>query len=132
MKLKSFSVQLGTNIFKAISEEARVRILFQIYKNEEMCISDLEQIFDFTQSKTSRHLSYIKNAGIIHFKKHDQWVYYHIKEEYLGIISQIFSFLDKDSLLIKDYETYKNLYANNELAIRRLHNQQRKYQLPEL
>ena len=132
MKLKSFSVYLGTNIFKAFSEESRVRILFQIFKNEEMCISDLEQIFDFTQSKTSRHLSYIKNAGIINFKKHDQWVYYHIKEEYLGIISQIFSFLEKDPLLLNDFETYKNLYANNELAIRRLHNQQRKYQLPEL
>ena len=132
MKLKGFSLQLGTNIFKAFSDEARIRILFQIYKNSKMCISDLEQIFDFTQSKTSRHLSYIKNSGIITFKKHDQWVYYYIKEEYSGIVTQIFSFLEKDPMLLKDYETYKNLYANNELAIRKLHNQQRKYKLPEL
>ena len=46
--------------------------------------------------------------------------------------SKEISFLEKDPLLLKDYETYKNLYANNELAIRKLHNQQRKYNLPEL
>lgn len=132
MKLKSFSLLLGTNIFRALSDESRIRILHLLYKNEEMCISDLEQILNFTQSKTSRHLLYLKNAGLLNFKKHDQWVYYHLKEEFSGIITQVFSYIEKDPILIKDQQNYETLYANNALAIRKLHNLQKKYKLPEL
>ena len=132
MKLKSFSVILGTNIFKALSEESRIRILYLIYKNEEMCISDLEQILNFTQSKTSRHLLYLKNAGLLSFTKQDQWVYYSLKEEFSGIIAQVYSFIEKDPLLTKDQQNFQTLYANNALAIRKLHTIQKKYNLPEL
>lgn len=132
MKLKSFSVILGVNIFKALSDESRIRILHLIYKNEEMCISDLEQILNFTQSKTSRHLLYLKNAGLLSFIKQDQWVYYSLKEEFSGIINQIYTFIEKDALLTKDQQNFETLYANNALAIRKLHTIQKRYNLPEL
>ncbi len=132
MKLKSFSVTFGTNIFKALSEESRIRILYLIYKNEQMCISDLEQILNFSQSKTSRHLLYLKNAGLLSFTKEDQWVYYFLKEEFSGIIAQVYSFIEKDPLLTKDQQNYETLYANNALAIRKLHTIQKRYNLPEL
>src|SRR3712207_9002657 len=38
--------------------------LFRSQKNSEMCISDIEQVLDFTQTKTSRHLSYLKLSGL--------------------------------------------------------------------
>lgn len=132
MKLKNFSVHLGTQVFKALSEESRVRILYLIYKNGDMCISDLEQILDYTQSKTSRHLSYLKNAGLLGQKKRDQWVYYFLKEEFSGIVQQVFTFVEKDNILLEDQKNYNVLYANNILAIRKVHNLQKRYNLPEL
>jgi len=132
MRFTSFQLNIGCNIFKAISEESRLRIMFLIHTNGKMCISDIEHILDFTQSKTSRHITYLKNCGLLSTKKKDQWVYYFIKEEYLGIISQIFSFMEKDAVITKDQNTYETLYSNNILAIRKLHNDQKKYRLPAL
>lgn len=120
MRLKNFSLSFGSQIFKACSDESRVRILHLIFKNKEMCISDLEHILDFTQTKTSRHLIYLRNSGILNTRKHDQWVFYFLKDEVYDIISQIFKFLERDQTLRKDYDTYKTMYNNRELAINKL------------
>ena len=85
-----------------------------------MCISDLEQVLDFTQTKTSRHLIYLKNAGILNTRKQDQWVFYYLKDEVLDIINQIFQFLKKDQTLLQDFENYKTMYSNRELAVNKL------------
>ncbi len=120
MRLKNFSLAFGSQIFKACSDESRVRILHLIFKNKEMCISDLEHILEFTQTKTSRHLIYLKNSGILNTRKQDQWVFYYLKDEVYEIISQIFQFLNKDQLLINDLNTYKTMYNNRELAQNKL------------
>lgn len=120
MKLKNFNLNYGAQIFKALSDESRVRILFLLYNNQEMCISDLEQILEFTQTKTSRHLTYLKNSGIVTSKKVDQWVFYYIKEEAEDFITRIFTYMSRDTQLIKDQETYNTLHSNRELARNRL------------
>ncbi|MCP4520526.1 MAG: metalloregulator ArsR/SmtB family transcription factor [Cytophagales bacterium] len=133
MRLKTVNLSLGLQIFKAFSDESRIRILNLLICHNEMCISDIEQILDFTQTKTSRHLIYLKNSGILSTQKQDQWVYYYIKEEYMGVVSQVFNILEeKDPQLSEDLKTYRTLYTNNILAIRKLHNKQGKYHLPEL
>lgn len=120
MRLKNFSLSFGAQIFKSFSDEARVRILNLLFHHQEMCITDLEHILDFTQTKTSRHLTYLKNAGIVNSKKLDQWVYYHIKDEAYDIVNQIFEYLNKDNTLIQDLNTYDVLYSNRELAKNKL------------
>ncbi len=120
MRLKNFNLSFGSQIFKACSDESRVRILHLIFKNKEMCISDLEHILEFTQTKTSRHLIYLKNSGILSTRKQDQWVFYYLKDEVYEIISQIFQFLNKDQTLVKDLSIYKTMYNNRELAQNKL------------
>jgi len=90
MRLKNISLNYGLRIFKALSEEPRVRILHLLMQNKELSISDLELILDFTQTKTSRHLIYLKNAGLLGSRRVDQWMFYYILEEYLEILQQIF------------------------------------------
>ncbi|MCG8387261.1 MAG: metalloregulator ArsR/SmtB family transcription factor [Cytophagales bacterium] len=122
MRLKNFSLSIGSQIFKACSDESRLRILSLVFQNKEMCISDLEQILDFTQTKTSRHLIYLKNSGMLTTRKVDQWVFYSLKEEVYEIVSQIFQFLSKDQILKQDYEVFKTMYSNRELALNRFEN----------
>ena len=122
MRLKNFSLSIGSQIFKACSDESRLRILSLVFQNKEMCISDLEQILDFTQTKTSRHLIYLKNSGMLTTRKVDQWVFYSLKEEVYEIVSQIFQFLSKDQSLKQDYEVFKTMYSNRELALNRFEN----------
>lgn len=120
MRLKSFNLTLGSQIFKACADESRLRMLHLIFMNGEMCISDLEKILDFTQAKTSRHLIYLKNSGILTFRRYNHWVFYQIKDEVGDIIKQIFQFLRKDAQLQKDLQIYQTLFTNRELAVNKL------------
>ena len=63
MRLKHFTVAFGQQVFRALADESRVRILHLLWRNQEMCISDLEQVLDFTQTKTSRQLAHLRSAG---------------------------------------------------------------------
>jgi ArsR family transcriptional regulator len=116
MKLKKLSLTYSTRIFKALSEEPRVRILNLLQNHREMCISDIEQILDYTQTKTSRHMSYLKNAGIVGARKSDQWIFYYIQDEVQGLLGQIWSYIEQDQSLSKDIEVFEVMFSNRELA----------------
>ena len=116
MKLKNFTLSFGMQIFKSFSDESRTRILHLLFRKEELTISDLETILDFTQTKTSRHMSFLRNARVVVSRQEDQWVFYSIREESYNMVSQIFNFLEKDPILQKDLYTYETLKGNRELA----------------
>jgi ArsR family transcriptional regulator, arsenate/arsenite/antimonite-responsive transcriptional repressor len=121
MRLKHFNIEPGAQIFLACSDTSRLRILNLIFTNGEMCISDLEWILEFTQSKTSRHLLFFKNSGILSTRKLNQWVFYQIKDEVYDIVKQILQFLMRDPVLNQDQQLFKTLYTNRELALYKLH-----------
>ncbi|MDH4058677.1 MAG: metalloregulator ArsR/SmtB family transcription factor [Cyclobacteriaceae bacterium] len=120
MRLKNFNLTLGSQIFKACADESRLRILNLIFQNGEMCISDLENILGYTQAKTSRHLIYLKNSGILTFRRYNHWVFYQVKDEVFEIVKQIFQFLHKDHQLQTDQQLYQTLFSNRELAINKV------------
>lgn len=132
IRLKTVDIHKGSEILKAFSDESRIRILHLILVNDEMCISDLELILDYTQTKTSRHLSVLKSIGLLKYRKLDQWVYYYINESYVDIIKQLFKLFGKEPQLYKDILEYRTLYANNELAVRKLHIRKKIYKVPDL
>ena len=122
MRIKHFNVSFGEQVFRALGDESRIRILNLILKNKEMCITDLEQVLDFTQTKVSRHLIYLKNSGLVNFRRVDNWAFYSLREETADLLNQFLNYFEKDELLAKDQETYRILYSNCELAVNKLHN----------
>ncbi|MEQ9230089.1 MAG: metalloregulator ArsR/SmtB family transcription factor [Cyclobacteriaceae bacterium] len=120
MKLKNFNLSFGTQIFKSFSDDSRTRILHLLFRTDELTISDMVTILDFTQTKTSRHMSFLKNAGMVTSRNQDQWVFYSIREESYNMVNQIFGFLEKDPLLQEDLKTYETLKSNRELAINKI------------
>jgi len=124
MRLKNFSLSFGSQVFKSVSDESRVRILHLLYRNGELTISDIEHILEFTQTKTSRHITYLKNSGMVSARKVDQWVFYSIREEVEELTNRVLEFLVKDIILQKDQETFEVLNSNRELAKSRLQNKQ--------
>lgn len=116
MRLKKFNIEYGKTIFKSFSDVSRIRILNILANRKEASISDLEMILNFTQTKTSRHIYYLKNSGLLNSENKDQFIFYSLRDEALDIIDQIFEFLDKDEQLKKDLEAYDIMYSNRELA----------------
>jgi len=116
MRLKNISLSYGTTVYKALSDESRVRIINLLMEFKQICISDLELVLDFTQTKTSRHIHYLKNAGIISGKRIEQWVFYQLKDEVIDFLQQSLKFVKKDQTLLSDIETYNVMFTNRELA----------------
>ena len=120
MRLKHFNLDPGAQIFLACSDSSRLRILNLIFTNGELCISDLERILDFTQSKTSRHLLYLKYSGILTFRKYNQWIFYQIKDEVFDIVKLLLQFLSRDPVLQQDQSIFQTMFANRELALNKI------------
>ena len=120
MRLKKFNIDYGKTIFKSFSDISRIRILNILANREEASISDLEMILNFTQTKTSRHIYYLKNSGLLNSRNLDQFIFYSLREEAMDIIDKIFNFLDKDTQLKEDLDTYDIMYSNRELAINKI------------
>tara|TARA_B100001027_G_scaffold32130_1_gene19391 strand:- start:147 stop:527 length:381 start_codon:yes stop_codon:yes gene_type:complete len=117
MRLKKFNIKYGKTVFKSFSDESRIRILNILFRRKEATITDLEIILNFTQTKTSRHVNYLKSSGLLNFRNYDQFIFYSLREESIDIIDQIFEFLDKDLQLKEDLETYDIMFNNRELSI---------------
>ncbi len=120
MRLKNFNVDYGSKVFRSFSDISRIRIMNILYNRKESCIADLEIILNFTQTKTSRHVNYLKNANLLNMKYVNQFIFYSIREEALDLIDQIFKLLEKDKQLEKDLEIYDIMNSNRELSKNKL------------
>lgn len=65
---------------KALSDETRLRIINLLFV-KELCVCDIMETLQITQAKASRHLIYLKNAGLVTDRKQAQWVYYSIARD---------------------------------------------------
>lgn len=92
------------DIFKALSEETRLRILALIW-NSELCVCEIEDCLDLTQSNASRHLTVLKNAGILSSSKHAQWAYYKLNEDFCKDNQELIDYLAIKLRLLPNYET---------------------------
>ena len=57
-----------------------LRIINLLFEGE-LCVCDIMEVLQVNQTKTSRHLSYLKNAGLVADRKQAQWVYYSLTPE---------------------------------------------------
>ncbi|BCR03698.1 transcriptional regulator [Desulfuromonas versatilis] len=62
-------------MFKALSDETRLRIL-ALLSAGELCVCDLVSILELPQSTVSRHLAYLRNAGLVSDRRQGVWMYY--------------------------------------------------------
>jgi len=67
------------NIFKALSDETRLRVL-KLLEHGELCVCDIVAALDTIQPKVSFHLSVLKEAGLIKDRKQGKWVHYRIDD----------------------------------------------------
>jgi ArsR family transcriptional regulator len=64
-----------SEILKALADPNRLRILNLLHE-KTLCVCDLEAILELNQSNLSRHLSRLKQAGIVNAKKKALFTYY--------------------------------------------------------
>ncbi|MBI2094879.1 MAG: metalloregulator ArsR/SmtB family transcription factor [Candidatus Omnitrophica bacterium] len=72
MKLETFRM-----VFNALADETRLRIL-NLLAEGELCVCDIVGVLREPQSKVSRHLAYLRRAGLAQARKEGLWMHYEL------------------------------------------------------
>ncbi len=74
---------------KALSDETRIRIL-NLLVLRECCVCEVMQVLDISQTRASRNLNILYDAGFLKVRKEGLWVYYSLDrtdlEDYLALL----------------------------------------------
>ncbi|MFA5454279.1 MAG: metalloregulator ArsR/SmtB family transcription factor [Sulfurimonas sp.] len=63
----------------ALNDETRVLLLRFLDKYGECCVCDMQDSLEMIQSRLSRHLKILKDAGFIRVKRKGTWAYYSVR-----------------------------------------------------
>lgn len=81
------------HFFKLLSDETRLRIIM-LLAQEQLCVCELHGLLELSQPKVSKHLSKLKDLGIVSDEKQDKFVFYKLNRldrSSQAIIDQILS-----------------------------------------
>jgi ArsR family transcriptional regulator, arsenate/arsenite/antimonite-responsive transcriptional repressor len=65
--------------FKALADTTRLRILGLLLTGE-VCVCHIHESLKIPQSKTSRHLAYLRHAGLVETRRDGLWIHYRLAE----------------------------------------------------
>lgn len=73
-KTSTFNMEL---FFQALGDNTRLRLL-NLMGDQEICVCYFVEILGGPQPKISRHLAYLRNAGIVEARRDGKWIHYRI------------------------------------------------------
>ena len=76
-------------IFKALSDDTRIKIAYALSEEEELCVCDVANIVGATTATTSHHLRLLKNLGIAKYRKEGKLVYYSLDDEHVKQLIEV-------------------------------------------
>ncbi|MGO9776509.1 MAG: ArsR/SmtB family transcription factor [Terracidiphilus sp.] len=76
MSCCSPSIDLAS-LFAALADTTRLRLL-NLMVSREVCVCHFVEILGQSQPKISRHLAYLRNAGIVTARREGKWIHYSI------------------------------------------------------
>lgn len=104
------------DIFKALSEQNRLRILYLLLE-DELCVCEIIECLKMTQANVSRHLTALRKCGILENYKRAQWSYYKINNRFIIENGELWSYLKKNLKELPSYtedmEAYRKCRAQD-------------------
>lgn len=80
-------------VFRAFSDPTRLRIL-RLVQGGECCVGDLVAVLRLPQPSVSRHLAYLRKAGLVAVRKAGLWSYYRLSPAETDFLKKLFDCLD--------------------------------------
>jgi ArsR family transcriptional regulator, arsenate/arsenite/antimonite-responsive transcriptional repressor len=95
------------NFFMALADKTRLRLL-NLMRHDEICVCFFTEVLNESQPKVSRHLAYLRNAGIVEARRDGKWMHYRIaepKNEYAArVLRDTLEWLNSQEEMRQDYE----------------------------
>lgn len=76
MTSKDYSIEL---LFKALADRTRLRVIHLI-GDDEVCVCFFVEALKTNQPKISRHLAYLRRAGLVSTRRDGKWMHYRLVE----------------------------------------------------
>ena len=78
-------------LLKALADETRLRITSLVLEGGDLCACEVEAILRLNQSNASRHLTRLRQAGVLRAARKGQWVHYAVpgSSDWLPLIEDI-------------------------------------------
>jgi ArsR family transcriptional regulator len=120
------------NLYMALADPTRLRLLRQMCAGE-VCVGDFTSALGDSQPKISRHLAYLRNAGIVSTRRDGKWIHYSIRwpeeeggratlraalEWLAGDTSRPPTVSNRQSIAARDApaDIYEEAYVNDDIA----------------
>ena len=78
-------MQAAIAFAKALADQTRLRVIAAL-RQRELCVCELCDALEATQSTLSTHLTLLRGAGITRTRKQGKWIYYRLSEEAAPLI----------------------------------------------
>jgi len=101
------SIPKFLDIIKAISDENRLRAIMAL-RTGELCVCQIVELLQLAHSTVSKHMSILKQAGLVQSRKKGRWVFYRLRDadETSSLAEQALSWacdaVSQDPIILKD------------------------------
>ncbi len=93
-------------IFQALSDATRIRIIrLMVMSGKEVCLCEITDSLKESQTKLSRHLKVLRQAGLLSAKKEGRWIYHRLvtnQDHFLHLYKIIKGLPDTDNIYATD------------------------------
>jgi len=93
--INTLDIKSISGVLNLASNEVRLKILYMLHTQKELCPCDLSDILDMTIPAISQHLRKLKDARIIDFRKNGQTNFYFILDENYSILNILFTLIEE-------------------------------------
>ena len=116
-KSKPFDKEL---FFRALADRTRLRLL-NLMGADEVCVCFFVEILKTNQPKISRHLAYLRRAGIVDARRDGQWMHYRITEpsdmDAARVLKDVMKWLVNDSEMQRDRQRLVKICCAPQLPV---------------
>ncbi|MEY2192962.1 ArsR/SmtB family transcription factor [Neobacillus sp. BF23-41] len=70
-------------IFKALSDDTRIKIAFALSEEDELCVCDVANIVGSSTATASHHLRLLRNLGLAKYRKEGKLVFYSLDDDHV-------------------------------------------------
>ena len=110
-KKKAFDMEL---FFAALADRTRLRLL-NLMSEDEVCVCFFTEVIGTNQPKISRHLAYLRKAGLVSVRRDWKWAHYRItepeNERAAKVLREILEWLKEDEEMQRDRKQMMKVFC---------------------
>ena len=117
MASKRYNIEL---LFKALADRTRLRLI-NLMGDDEICVCFHVEVLDTSQPKISRHLAYLRRAGLVSARREGKWMHYRVVEppdpHAARIFAEVRSGLANDPVMQKERARLEKICCSQQLPV---------------